>query len=128
MAADLVERFEACTLAPEEFHHEQHIYVAWTYLGREPLAAAAQRFITHLKRFADFHGKHGLYHETITWAYLILVNERMAEDGWDAFRAANPDLFTGAAGLERYYRPETLRSPRARTTFLFPDRMYEELR
>jgi hypothetical protein len=124
---DVVARFEDCTLPPQDFHHEHHIYVAWCYLREMPLAAAADRFIGNLKRYAGAHGKNGLYHDTITWAFLILINERIDGGDWDAFRAANADLFT-AAILNRYYRDETLKSERAREIFLLPDRMYEELR
>jgi len=126
---DLVERFEACTLPPEEFPHEAHVYVAWSYLRELPLAMAADRFIRNLKRYAASLGKTTLYHETITWAYMLLVNERMDEGDWDEFRAANQDLLTFRPSiLDRYYTAETLSSARARTTFLLPDRMYEGLR
>jgi hypothetical protein len=126
---DLVGRFEACTLPPEEFPHEAHVYVAWSYLRELPLGIAAERFIRNLKRYADSLGKTTLYHETITWAYVLLVNERMDEGDWRSFCAANEDLLTFRPSvLDRYYRPETLSSDRARTTFLMPDRMYEGLR
>lgn len=126
MTPELVTRFEACTLPAGEFHHEHHLYVAWSYLRELPLPSAAHRFIDNLKRFAASHGKAGLYHETITWAYLLLTNERMHRKGsqdWNTFRAANEDLFTWKPSiLERYYRPETLATERARSTFVFPDR------
>ena len=132
MTPDLVARFEACTVPPEEFHHEQHVYVAWSYLQEMPLADAARRFIDNLKRFAASHGKVNLYHETITWAFLLLTNDRMQRTpgrDWTAFRDANPDLFAWKPSLlDRYYRPETLGSALARSTFLFPDRNYEMLR
>ena len=38
---------------------------------------AIQRFGDSLRRFAAAYGKQGLYHETITWAYLLLLNERI---------------------------------------------------
>lgn len=129
---DVVERFESCTLPPEEFHHEHHVYVVWCYLQEMPLASAAARFITHLKCYAQSMGKSGLYHETITWAFVLLTNERMARSpihDWESFRRENADLLTWKPSLlDRYYRPETLSSDRARHTFLLPDRMYEELR
>src|SRR5262249_24114314 len=40
-------------------------------------------------------GKPGLYHETITWAFVLLVQERRAPRGdedWAAFAARNADL------------------------------------
>src|SRR5438445_12445152 len=80
-----------------------------------PLIEAIERFTTSLQRFASHHGVPGLYHETITWAYLLLIHERMQREGapknWESFRAANLDLFDRRPSiLERYYGPETLSS------------------
>lgn len=124
---ELVEAFESCVLADEDFRHEEHVRVAWTYLSNLPPLEALQRFSTALKRFATHHGADGLYHETITWAYVLLIHERMAQgragESWQHFRVRNPDLmvFKGGA-LECYYRPETLRSELARRVFVLPDR------
>jgi hypothetical protein len=42
---------------------------------------------------------------------------------WEAFVAANPDLFDWQNSLlKTYYREETLRSELARRVFVFPDR------
>ena len=73
-------------------------------------------------------GKPGLYHETITTAYLLLINERLDGAGrgmaWDAFADRNPDLLSWQPSvLERYYHKETLNSDRARRTFVLPDRL-----
>lgn len=71
-------------------------------------------------------GKGDRYHETVTWAYLLLLNERIQrmppDTGWEAFAAANTDLFGPHNSiLLRYYRPETLQSQVARRSFLMPD-------
>jgi hypothetical protein len=81
-----------------------------------------------LKRFAAFNGHPGLYHETITWAFLFLIHERMADgeesETWEAFAARNQDLLTWKpSALDRYYDPETLQSERARRLFVLPRRM-----
>jgi hypothetical protein len=73
-------------------------------------------------------GKPGLYHETITWAYVLLVNERREAPGtedWPAFAARNPDLLAWRPSLleTRYYRGATLWSDRARRVFVMPDRL-----
>jgi hypothetical protein len=101
--------------------------LAWLYLRREPPLAALTRFVEGLKRFAHANGHDGLYHETITWAYLFLVHERMAAgapgETWDAFAARHPDLLTWRPSLlAGYYREETLASDLARRVFLMPDR------
>jgi hypothetical protein len=129
-APELVPAFEACTLAAERFRHREHLLVAWTYLRETPLAAAAARFIAALRRFAEAHGAPAKYHETVTWAYLALVNERLHGDGsacgaraqFDAFLAANADLLDPERALGAYYDPATLASERARRVFVLPRR------
>jgi len=122
----LLEEFERGTLQP--FHHADHVHVAFAYLNRYPPAEALARFSRGLQHFAGLHGKPNLYHETITWAYLCLIRQRMADrgpEGWEAFRQANPDLLLSKGGiLDRYYREETLASERARRMFLFPDKRW----
>lgn len=115
--------FEACAIANTEFHHADHIRVAWIYLERYPLLDAMQRFIASLRRFAAHHDVPMLYHETITVAYLLLIHERRnGEATFDDFRANNADLFTWKPSiLDRYYSTETLASDRARSAFVLPD-------
>ena len=52
--AELVAAFETGRVAAgrDDFHHADHVHVAWTYLGRLPLLSAAETFVTNLKRFA----------------------------------------------------------------------------
>jgi hypothetical protein len=119
---EFVSAFEACTLPPERFRHREHVRLAFLYLREESLLQALPRFAANLKRYAATLGKSGLYHETISWAFVFLIHERMQQGHpgtFDEFEAANPDLFTKI--LDRYYRPETLGSELARRTFVMPD-------
>jgi hypothetical protein len=123
--ASLVARFEDGSLPATELGHREHVRVAWFYLSRAPFEAAALRFCTHLRRFAAAQGKADRYHETITWAYLAIVNERRHAEGslpeFEAFARANPDLFDQKKGaLAAYYDEATLRSALARRAFLLP--------
>jgi hypothetical protein len=119
--------FEAGRL--EAFHHRDHVRLAWVYLRDAPGPAGLERFVTGLQRFAAAAGKPGLYHETITWAFLLIVRERMARTpaaSFADFSAANPDLLAwNPSILDRYYRPETLASDLARRVFVMPDRWLE---
>lgn len=123
----LFERFVDTTLPADAFHHQQHVQVAWMFVRRYGMPQALAEFTAALKRFAAAKGAHGLYHQTITWAFLLLIAERQARqpaDGWEAFAAANPDLLSWKPSiLERYYSREVLTSELARQTFLFPDRV-----
>ena len=123
---EFVRAFEACAIAASEFHHADHVRLAWIYLQRHPLIEAIERFTASLKRFATHYGVPGRYHQTITWAYLLLVHERMqrgeAEGDWESFRAAHGDLLRWKPSiLESYYTRETLASDFARATFVLPD-------
>jgi hypothetical protein len=127
---ELFERFGAGTLPVEDFHHREHVRVAFLYLGRYPALEALERFSLALKKLAASAGKPGLYHETITWAFLLLIRERLAAFGaegrpsWTDFSNANPDLLDWKENiLKKYYREETLASPQARATFLLPDNL-----
>jgi hypothetical protein len=122
---DFVRSFEDGSLPNAAFHHRDHVRLAWLYLRRHPPLEALARFADGLRRFATANGHPGLYHETITWAYLLLIHERMARGGaptWEEFAAGNPDLLTWKPSiLDRYYRPETLGSELARRVFVMPD-------
>lgn len=122
----LLERFVDTSLPAAEFHHEQHVEVAWRFVRDHGMPQALAEFTAAIKRFADAKGATGLYHQTITWAFLLLIAERQARceaDSWEAFAAANPDLLAWRPSvLERYYSSEVLTSNLARRVFIFPDR------
>jgi hypothetical protein len=124
---EFIARFEDCTLPNTAFHHRDHVRLAWLYLRRAPLLEALTRFTEGLKRFARANGHDGLYHETITWAHLFLVHQRIAAapegETWDEFAARNPDLMSWKPSiLAGYYRDETLSSELAKRVFVMPDR------
>jgi len=126
--AAFVEAFERGELPETAFRHRDHVRLAWIYLRRLSPAAALVKFSDGLRRFAARIGKARLYHETITWAYLLLIRERMERAGaaqeWSDFADANPDLLTWRPSvLGAYYREETLASDLARRVFVLPDRL-----
>jgi hypothetical protein len=124
----LVGLFESDRL-PGEFHHAQHVQLAFAYLSLYPPLQALGKFSDALKRFAAARGKVGLYHETITHAYFFLIRERMARTPgieWEEFTRQNPDLLQWKPGILRhYYRETTLQSDLARSVFLLPDKFTE---
>jgi hypothetical protein len=124
---EFFEQFENGTLDAKLFDHTAHVKMAWIYLQKDELPEALRSFSSALKRFARINGATGLYHETITFAFLILIQERkqLAENkqNWDDFYAANPDLFDWKTNiLKKYYREETLKSRFAKKHFVFPDK------
>jgi len=123
----LIEWFEAGDEPPGGFHHPEHVRVAWWYARRHSWPLALQHFQSALRRFAAARGKPERYHETITAAFMVLVQERLDDPGardlnWDQFASRHADLLAwNPSILDRYYRPETLASDRARRVFLLPD-------
>jgi hypothetical protein len=126
--AEWMHAFERCTLPSDSFHHADHVKMAFLYLQKYAPLEALSRFSSALTRFAAANGKPALYHETITWAFLLLIRERMARRNssqtWAEFSAANADLLRWDDNiLKKYYRPETLTSELAKNVFLFPDKL-----
>ncbi len=123
----LIEQFENGATPAATFHHADHVRLAFEYLRRYSALEALQRFSAALQRFAATQGKAQLYHETVTWAYLLLIRERIARAGsaqsWLEFVEGNADLLVWKGGvLATLYHQETLDSDLARRTFVLPDR------
>lgn len=127
---ELIARFEAGAVPEAEFHHQDHVRLAFAYLRTGSVLDALQRFSSALKQFATRLGKADRYHETITFAYFFLIHERMARMGpsaWQDFAAGNPDLLEKSPGiLGRYYSDGTLQSDLARRTFVLPDQFLRD--
>ncbi|MGH9495130.1 MAG: hypothetical protein ACRD3B_09045 [Candidatus Sulfotelmatobacter sp.] len=125
---DLILQFELDSL-PGEFHHADHVRLAFAYLSEYPVLEALEKFCSALKGYAAAHGKPQRYHETITYSLFFLIRERMARAptaDWSEFAAQNPDLFGWKnAILSRYYEQSTLDSDLARSVFVFPDKLRE---
>jgi hypothetical protein len=121
---DLIDNFEQGKIA--QFHHSDHVRMAFEYLCRYEALEALGKFSEALRRFAAARGKPHLYHETITWAYVLIIRQRMAQSAnpeWDEFARNNPDLLVWKEGiLSRYYSEEMLKSDLARKIFIFPDK------
>lgn len=115
-----------------EFSHEAHVRLAWIYLSQNPLPEAMTLFRDTLKKFAAFHGKSAIYHESITFIYLLLIHDRMKAQGnesWPIFLSKNPDLIGHGPGiLRKLYTREQLDSSEWRATFRLPDAIHTILR
>ena len=121
-----IDAFEAATVSADAFDYEAHIYMAWLYLGEYPPHEAVGRFTSALRRFTAKLGVPDKYHETISWFFMLLVEERRSmQQGsdWFAFHRSHADLFARGDDsiLYRYYSRELLMSDHARQTFVLPD-------
>ena len=109
-----------CSLPMEQFHHGDHLRLAWLTLHALPLVPAATEIRRTIRAFASHHGKAAIYHETITTAWVALLASHR-EPTFAEFLSANEDLLN-AKLLERYWSPQTLFSPGARDAWVPPDR------
>ena len=119
---EFLAQLENGKISPAEFHHTDHVRMGFCLLRKYGFGGACERARVLLNDFAARAGKPGLYHETVTVAFLALINARAAakaHDDFASFAAANPGLFDKNA-LERFYGPAQLNSPLARRAFLLP--------
>ena len=128
--ATFIDRFEDCTLPNTAFRHTDHLRLTWLYLRMYPLLEALNRFVVGLKRFAASNHHANLYHETITWAFVLITNERIERFGsdhtWPEFEERNRDFIEdGRAVLGGFYSSKMIESDLARRVFLMPDRAPE---
>lgn len=121
------ERMEACLIPGDAFRHRDHIRLAWIYLRETDRATATGRIRATIQRYAAHHGAARKYHETLTVAWLRLVDAAMrglrcpdGEDHFDAFISRHPWLLDKNA-LQRFYSAELLSSERARHEWVEPD-------
>ena len=129
-AKTYIDSFEKGAIQAEAFNHRAHIKLAWSYIQVQPLHQAIGSVSGGLKTFAAKVGQPQKYHETITWAFMLLVHERHRQnpaDDWAGFAAKNQDLFQSNA-LQQLYHQQTLANPAAKQTFHLPDRLANEFR
>jgi len=122
--AEFLAAFERGTLPPEDFGHRAHVRTACLYLAQRPFLEACIAMRDGLRAFAARVGKEGLYHETVTVAFMSLVAERRAaapDLDWEALLARFPELCDRAL-LARYYAPGHLDSAAARACFVLDER------
>jgi hypothetical protein len=121
-------RFEDCTWPLDQFHHREHVKVAYLYLRQFPLAEAIDRIRDGLKRYQAAHQVPDAidqgYHETMTQAWMRLVHFIMCEhspaETADEFFDAHPELWQMKV-LRFFYSRERIMSPEAKANFVEPD-------
>jgi hypothetical protein len=120
-----LQALETCVLPELDFGHAAHVRAAYLYLRAGDFASALPRLQRTIRAYASSLGRPDRYHETITVAYLALIQQHIAQrgdgGGWDGFERHNPELFDQHLLLHFYSRSQ-LDSALARRLFLLPDR------
>jgi hypothetical protein len=120
---EVVESFEGCVYAPEEFIHARHLTVAAWYLCTLPEDLALSRMRESLLRFTAHHGKQG-YHETITrfWMQLLAEHLRRQETEQSDLQRINDVVARyPKATLFDYYSRDRVMSDTAKRVWVEPD-------
>ncbi|WP_198536239.1 MULTISPECIES: hypothetical protein [Pseudofrankia] len=111
------------TATTEQFGHREHVHLTWLAVRRVGVSAAVGLVSDGLRRTARQAGVPQKYHATISRAWVELVGHHAAEDGEGDFNAfANHHrALLDKRLLARFYRPATLASSQARTSWVEPD-------
>jgi hypothetical protein len=120
---ELLEHFEARTLAHAAFRHREHVRLTWIYLTREPADVVANRLCRSLLALATSHGVPDRFHHTLTVAWVRIIDAaRRAHPGlrFDALVERCPFLLDKDAPLAFYTR-ERLYSEAARKLWVDPN-------
>lgn len=121
--AAFLQAFEAGEVAPESFHHADHVRLTWTCLRLYGLVAGGDRVAAAIRTFAEIHAP-GKYHETITRAWVRLVWAAMrgepGRERFEGFLVAHPEL-GDKNRLRDFYSSERLWSDVARGGWVEPD-------
>jgi hypothetical protein len=122
----LVRSFEDGSLPRHEWTHRAHLVVALWYLLRHPTDEATRRIRDGIRRYNAHLGNHTGYHETITLAWITVIERFLA--GRDRERPTSVlagELLEECGDkryLLRFYSEERLDSDDARGRWLPPDR------
>src|SRR5215831_21135906 len=76
---DFLCAFEDLSFPVSQFHHREHLRVAWLYLKSSDATRAAERMSAGIRRFAGHHGATEKYHHTLTLFWMRLVAVALVE-------------------------------------------------
>jgi hypothetical protein len=107
----------------ERFGHREHVHLTWLAVRQYGVPAAVGLVSDGIQRTARYAGAPQKYHATMSRAWVELIGHHTREHGKDdfaAFTRDNPALLDKRL-LTRFYRPRTLASPGAKTSWVEPD-------
>ena len=122
---ELREQFESLQFLPADFHHADHVRLAWIYVRTLGPAAAEQRLLEGIRKLAihaDAPNKF-LYTATVAWARLVAaaVERDSAELPFADWITRHPELLDKDL-LDQFYSAGQLKTDPARSRWVEPDR------
>ena len=123
---DFVQAFMDGSLPPGQFHHRDHLRLAWLLIRRLDVELASITIASGIQRFAALHGHAEKYHETLTrfWVRIVghMAHVRPDITDFETFIATFPHLLD--KGLPyRHWQHETMGGATARARWVEPDRL-----
>src|SRR5712671_1850487 len=123
-----VARFEAAAFPMDQWHHREHIKIAYLYLRRYTFGDALKRMRLNIQSLNASHkvpeSPARGYNETMTQAWLRLVHTSLSQygsaDNADAFYDQHPELSQSKI-LRLFYSKDLLKSPSLKYKFVEPD-------
>ena len=115
--------FTAGEIANQDFHHRDHLRLAWIQIRRLGLPHALEAVTAAIRQFAAGHGHGDRYHETMTRFWLLVVAmgiSRHSTLAFDELLAAEPHLLDKNLPY-RHWSRERMGSEDARQRWLEPD-------
>jgi len=123
-----VARFEAAAFPMDQWHHREHVKIAYLYLRRYTFGDALKRMRLNIQSLNASHkvpeSPARGYNETMTQAWLRLVHASLSQygpaDSADAFYDQHPELSQSKI-LRLFYSRDLLKSPDLKYEFVEPD-------
>jgi hypothetical protein len=118
-----VAAFHAGQIANQNFHHRDHLRLAWVEIRRLGLDRASDAVTSGIRRFATEHGSADRYHDTMTrfWLRAVGLGIRLHPDlSFDELLVAEPHLLDKGLPF-RHWSRATMGSDSARRRWVEPD-------
>jgi CDP-diacylglycerol--glycerol-3-phosphate 3-phosphatidyltransferase len=121
--AQFLAAFEAGQIANRDFHHGDHLRLAWIQIRRLGTERASDVVAGAIRRFAARHGHRDRYHETMTrfWVRVVAVGiNRHPALAFEELLAAEPHLLDKNLPY-RHWSRDRMGSDEARRQWVEPD-------
>lgn len=120
-----LEMFESFQINPAEFHHREHLRIAYVLIIKYGVEEAFSRIKSDILGFLDHLGVgNGKYHETLTYAWLLLLHHSMqiseCASNFELFIQKN-DMLLNPSLVDSHYSKALLTSSGAKKHFVSPD-------
>ena len=118
-----VDAFHSGQIANQNFHHRDHLRLAWVQINRLGLERASEVVTSGIRHFATTHGSADRYHDTMTRFWLRVVGMGIHHHPNLAFEellVAEPHLLDKGLPF-RHWSRDTMASDSAKRSWVEPD-------